>query len=166
MFKVDTFVLNEHFDVYTLGSIFPKAARENGHLRIFGRYSGSHAVIYSYTVRQVMLQTALQSLKLNADNLDADNLVSLYDLRYVYTYRKPLAIQKVPMTENGKAWMTPKKKIALVLTAHDRGNPSTWKLIYLFAGYKNSAAFICFTPFIILMISGVIASVMHILEKA
>ena len=161
MFKVDTFVLNEHFDVYTLGSNFPRAARENGHLRITSDYSGAHAVIYSYNVRQVMLQTAFQS-----QILHIDEIVSLYNLKHVYTYRKPLAIQKWPMTENANGWMTPKKKIALVLTAIDKGNPLPWKLIYFFAGYKNAAAFICFTPFIILMISGVIASVMHILAKA
>ena len=109
-------------------------------------------------------QSAL--IALQSQILHIDEIVSLYKLETGVYIHQTTRNTEGSHGRNAKGWMTPKKKIALVLSGIDKGNPLQWKLIYLFAGYKNAAAFICFTPFIILMISGVIASVMHILAKA
>lgn len=98
-YRVNDFVKNNKtFDAYSLGSLCAGVLPSTLYHHLCVRPIGAQAMILSKKVRESLL---IESLK-DMHHIDS----SFYSFKRVYTFYKPLVVQKFPKTENRSNWCT------------------------------------------------------------
>ena len=102
--KIDNFIKNENFNIFTFGSIALFSKYNNDFYKIPPQfcYGSAQATIYSKESRKLLTNNIIET---NFNNGGIDNSY-INKLNNKYTYKYPLIVQLWPETENMNNWGT------------------------------------------------------------
>lgn len=130
--KIDNFIKNENFNIFTFGSQGLFSKYNNDFYKIFSGYSCSQANIYSKESRKLLINNIIET---NFKNGQMDSGY-ISKLNNIYTYKYPLVVQLFPETENMKNWgpylMTLLCKFIIKILKLDV-EPYGWYKLYFFS---------------------------------
>lgn len=100
--KIDNFIKNENFNIFTFGSISLFSKYNNDFYKILPTflYGSTQATIYSKESRKLLTNNIIET---NFNNGGIDNSY-INKLNNKYTYKYPLIVQLWPETENMTNW--------------------------------------------------------------
>jgi len=98
--KIDNFIKNENFNIFTFGSIGLFSKYNNDFYKIFSNYCYSQANIYSKESRKLLTNNIIKT-NFNNGQMDGDYISKLNN---IYTFKYPLIVQLLPETENMVNW--------------------------------------------------------------
>jgi len=124
--KIDTFLENNHFDIFTFGSFSIFSKYDNDFYKLNNILTQSQAIIYSPNSIKKLIKMCSDSSIYNK-HIDYEYIGQLENK---FTYKYPLIVQLFPETENQSTWpciFITKKLIKLFKL--DK-KPDNWYLLY------------------------------------
>lgn len=98
--KIDHFIKNENFNIFTFGSVGLFSKYNNDFYKIFSNYCYSQANIYSKESRKLLTNYIIET-NFNNGQMDGHYISKLNN---IYTFKYPLIVQLLPETENMLNW--------------------------------------------------------------
>lgn len=98
--KIDNFIKNENFNVFSFGSFGLFSKYNNDFYKIFLFHAACQANIFSKESRKILINNIIETNFSNG-HID-DDYISKLDNKYIYKY--PLIVQLFPETENMTNW--------------------------------------------------------------
>jgi hypothetical protein len=127
--KIDNFIKNENFNIFSFGSIGLFSKYNNDFYKISSLWGGVQANIFSKESRKLLINDIIET-NFSLGTIDA---TYMYKLNNIYTYKYPLIIQLFPETENMANWspylLLLFKKIFIKILKLDI-SPNSWYFLY------------------------------------
>jgi hypothetical protein len=124
--KIDTFLENNHFDIFTFGSFSMFSKYDNDFYKLNNILTQSQAIIYSPNSIKKLIKMCSDS-SINNKHIDYEYIGQLDNK---FTYKYPLIVQLFPETENQTTWhfIFITKKLIKLFELDKK--PDTWYLLY------------------------------------